>query len=84
MNGMEVEKVISITDVHAAAFLELNGIPAELTNLNGSVIFTFPSTDKATNLLEQFARDCSVPIQSFIRHLRIMRARMYQAKGGPR
>ena len=76
------QKKFTTLDINSAAYLELNGIPAELENQNGRVIFAFPISDKLYELARAFNSNSPVPVADFVTALKSLRGRMLSARGG--
>lgn len=69
------------SDIHLAAFIELNGLEPTLEKHGQRVVFTFPGS-AAFHLANQFNDNTSAPIADFVETLKALRGRMYDAKGG--
>lgn len=81
MNLKEQKKTTTLLDIHTVAFLELNGIPAELENLNGRIIFTFPQSDKLNALCNAYNSNQLVAVADYVAVLRTLKARMFSMRG---
>jgi hypothetical protein len=68
-------------DLYLSAFLESHGIKAELENLNGRVVFSFPANDELYKLANAFNSNVPVPIADYISTFKTLKARMFSAKG---
>lgn len=73
-----MERWFTVIDVHLAAFLELNGISAEMINQNGRIIFSFPASDDFFRLANEFNQNKL--LQDFTVSLKQIKARMFSAK----
>lgn len=68
-------------DLYLSAFLESHGIQAELENLNGRVVFSFPANDDLYKLANAFNSNESVPIADYIATFKSLKARMLSMRG---
>lgn len=75
------QKSFILLDVHLAAFLELHGIPAQLENQNGKIIFNFPVSDDIYRLANAYNSNTPVKIADYIAALKILKAKMYTLRG---
>lgn len=75
------KKKFTTLDINSAAFIEFKGIPAELENQNGRVIFSFPISDRLYELASAFASNAPVPVADFVTALKSLRGRMLAARG---
>ncbi len=78
---MKTQKKWNTLDIHIAAYLEYRGIPIELENLNGRVIFTAPPSDELYRLTSAYNTNDPVPIADYVGALRALKARMFAARG---
>lgn len=69
------QKTFSTLDISTAAFLELNGIQADLENQNGRVIFLFPISDKLYELAHAYNSNVLVPVADYVTALKSLRGR---------
>ncbi len=67
-------------DIHIAAFIELGGIPAELRNSNGRVVFNFPQSDAVYRLANLYNSNEPVLVADFVGVLRMLKAKMFSMK----
>jgi hypothetical protein len=80
---MKAERFTTL-DLYLAAFLEMNGCRPDLVVQGGKVVFAFPHSRKAHDLVEKFNTNISIPVADFATAVKILRNRMFQAKGDPR
>jgi hypothetical protein len=73
------QQEFSTLDIYLSAFIELNGIPAELKD-NGRIVFIFPYSEKVRNLCSKYNGNMSVPVADFVSILRTLKARMFAMK----
>jgi hypothetical protein len=69
-----------ILDIHLAAFLDLHGIPPDLSKQGTRVVFEFPSTPEVSTLTRAFNENPSVKILDYVHHLRKTRSMMLSAR----
>ncbi len=68
-------------DINLAAYLNFRGIPIELENLSGRVIFAAHQSDELYRLLDAYNQNDAVPVLDFVSSLKILKSRMISAKG---
>ena len=76
------ERKFTTLDIYTAAYLELNGVQANLEKSGKRVVFAFPLDKHLELLLNTFSSNASVPIADFIAILKQLKARMHAARGG--
>ncbi len=74
------QKKTTFLDIHIAAFIELNGIPAELKNNNGRIVFNFPQGDDVYRLANLYNSNEPVLVADFVSVLRTLKAKMFAMK----
>jgi hypothetical protein len=79
---MNKQKSWSSLDINLSAYLSYRGIPIDLENLNGRVIFTAPQSDELNRLTSAYNENDPVPVADYVGALRALKARMYALKGG--
>lgn len=67
---------LQIFDIYIAAFLDFKGIPPQLENLNGKVIFKFSVSERLYQTLSEFNNDSLVPVATFTTHLKKLRSQL--------
>lgn len=77
---MKGQRTFSTLDVHIAAYLELHGISAELINLNGRIVFTFPANDELYKIALAYNSNELAPIADYITSLKILKSKMYSMR----
>jgi Domain of unknown function (DUF5659) len=78
---MARDKRFSTLDISTAAYLELNGIQAQLENHDGRIIFVFPISDRLYELAHAYNSNALVPVADFVTALKSLRGRMLTARG---
>ena len=78
---MTTQKQWTSLDINLAAYLNYRGIPIDLENSNGRIIFTAPQSDELYRLASAYNSNDSVPVLDFVSSLRILKSRMFAAKG---
>jgi hypothetical protein len=78
---MKTQRNWNTLDIHIAAYLEYRGIPIELENLNGRVIFVAPPSDELYRLTSAYNTNDPVPIADYVGSLKALKARMFSARG---
>ncbi len=74
----------STLEIHLAAYLEYRGMPADLENVSGRVIFTFPQSDTLLRLTNAYNSNDPVPVADYVGSLRSLRARMFASRADGR
>lgn len=70
---------MSVLDIHLAAFLQQNGIPAKLEKgKDGRVVFCYEPDERFFSLQDEFNRN--VDLQLFVSCLKRLRGRMLDAR----
>lgn len=75
------QKNFTTLDLYLSAFLESNGIKAELENINGRVVFSFPASDDLYKLANAFNSNEPIPIADYIATFKTLKARMLSMRG---
>lgn len=78
---MNPQKNWSSININLAAYLNYHGIPIDLENLNGRVIFTAHQCDELYRVTSAYNSNDSVPVLDFVSSLKILKSRMIAAKG---
>ena len=73
--------MISIYDINQSAFVEQQGIRAELQKIGSRVIFCFPNDAKTQQAMKLYNENPSIPILDFVSHLRKLRSLMLSERG---
>jgi len=80
----EQRKTTTFLDIHIAAFIELNGIPAELRNNNGRIVFNFPQGEDVYRLANLYNSNEPVLVADYVSVLRTLKAKMFSMKSNIR
>ena len=75
------QQPLYVYDIHVGAFLELNGIVAELKKEGTRVVFCFPDSVTTHNAIELYYANPEIQIVDFVSHLRRLRAQMLSMRG---
>ena len=78
---MSPHKPWSTLDINLAAYLSYRGIPIDLENLNGRVIFTAMQSDELFCLTQAYNSNDPVPVLDFVSMIKILKSRMITIKG---
>ena len=71
-----MDKALELADINDATFLEIEGIEITTTKRAGRVYWVVPADERTYAALAKLREDPPVPILTFIRHLKKMRAVM--------
>ena len=77
---MQTQKNWTSLDINLAAYLSYRGIPIDLDNVNGRVIFTSPQSDELYRLTSAYNQNDSVPVLDYVQTMRILKSRMMSMK----
>jgi hypothetical protein len=75
-----MNKMLELSDLNEAAFLEIEGIEVKTTKRAGRVYWTVPADQRTYEALARLREDPLVPALTFIRHLKKLRAVMLDAR----
>ena len=75
-------KIVSIKDIHTAAYLEFKGIELTLCKIGTRVVFSISADDLSYRLLAEFQTNPEVPILEYVNLLRRLRSRMLDVRDG--
>ncbi len=79
-----MDKPFAISDLFLASYLEYRGIPSQLENRHGKIVFLFPQSDTLYKLLNAFNQGDPVPISEYLDVYKTLKVKMFNARGGAR
>lgn len=75
------QRDFSTVDIYLSAFLLICGIQPELEVRNGTVIFTFPTTDKLYEYIFMYNSNADVKAGTFVTAVKTLRGQMLTLRG---
>lgn len=75
------QRRFSTMDIYLSAFLLIYGIQPEFEVKNGTVIFTFPATDKLYEYIFMYNSNTEVKAGTFVTAVKTLRGQMLTLRG---
>ena len=73
---MDKDKMLELSDIHEAAFCEIEGTGVQTAKRAGRVYWLVPADERTYEALARLRKDSPIPVLTFIRHLKRMRVIM--------
>jgi len=76
------ETKFSTLDANLAAYLVLHEIPIDLERISDRIVFTAPQSASLFQISSNYYANDAVKVLDFVNSLKIMKTRLFVAKGG--
>jgi hypothetical protein len=80
---MHMGKILELSDIYDATICSVEGIPLIQAKRSGRVYWEVPANARTYEVLARLREDPPVPILTFIRHLKRIRAMMLDYRSQP-